>query len=414
MENTATLVASMQGFVVAIAIGFLIGRNLVDPKHVHAGKPGIRDCLLLSLFGGAAALLSQPLLTFGLLLASAAIFIAARRANPQPRGMTSELAALGAFTLGYLSLTGRLATAAALGIVIAAILAWKEDLHRFARGVISNEEYSDTLKFLALIFIIYPLLPAGAYGPYQFFDPRKIWFFIILVSAVSYFGYFFARFLSEGQGRLITAVLGGLASTTAYTGAASKMVVESPALATTMVRPTLVANAIMFPRMAVLLAVLDGGLARQALPVLGLMTVVGLLAAWWLGRSGERPTLAHAPDFRNPFALRPALKFGILFALVLFITKVGHAFLGDGGWPWTSLLGGFMDVDAVLLSLGESHDRGHMAASSVTFGIILAGAANAVFKSILAVASRQPAFYLRLIAGFVLIFSAGFALAWVG
>jgi len=395
------------GLAVALANAFLVGRSLSRETEPPVRKPGLRDCLLFSLGGALASVAAQPLLTACLLFSGTIILAVARWQNQPPRGLTSELAVLLCFLLGYLSLTQHLALAAAVGIICAALLAEKQSLHRFATSTLSDAEFTDTLKFLAIVFIIYPLLPTGTYGPYGFFEPRKIWFFIILVSAVSYFGYFFAKFFSEKNSRLLTAILGGLASTTAYTGAASKMVAENPALAIPMVRATLLANAIMFPRMFILIAVIDRPLAFRAAPVLLVMTASGLLAAWWLGRSGERPAVTQSRHFSNPFALRPALKFGLLFTAVLFITRLGGQFFDrDSQWI-TGFIGGLLDVDAVVLSFSEAFHNGNMGPEPVVGACVLAGLANALFKSALAIASRQKAFSFRLIAGFALIFGAG-------
>jgi uncharacterized membrane protein (DUF4010 family) len=395
------------GLAVALANAFLVGRSLSRETESQVRKPGLRDCLLFSLGGALASVAAQPLLTASLLFSGTLILAVARWQNQAPRGLTSELAVLLCFLLGYLSLTQHLALAAATGIISAALLAEKKSLHHFATSTLSDAEFTDTLKFLAIVFIIYPLLPAGTYGPYGFFEPRKIWFFIILVSAVSYFGYFFAKYFSEKNGRLLTAILGGLASTTAYTGAASKMVAETPSIAIPMVRATLLANAIMFPRMFILIAVIDRPLALLAAPVLLVMTASGLLASWWLGRSGERPAVTQSRHFSNPFALRPALQFGLLFTAVLFITRVGgRLFDHDSQWI-TGFIGGLLDVDAVVLSFGEACRNGHMSPDSVVGACVLAGLANALFKSSLAFASRQNAFSFRLIAGFALIFGTG-------
>ena len=67
------------------------------------------------------------------------------------------------------------------------------------------------------LLVIYPLLPAGAFGPYSFFAPRQVWMFVILISSISYVGYFLEKFLGEERGLIYTSVLGGLASTTAAT-----------------------------------------------------------------------------------------------------------------------------------------------------------------------------------------------------
>ena len=77
--------------------------------------------------------------------------------------------------------------------------------------------FAATLAFVGVVVVIYPLLPEGAYGPYAFFEPRQVWKFVILISSISYLGYFLEKFLGEEQGLFYTSVLGGLASTTAAT-----------------------------------------------------------------------------------------------------------------------------------------------------------------------------------------------------
>src|SRR5260370_34388058 len=104
------------------------------------------------------------------------------------------------------------------------ILARRDQLRRFVHEAISDDEYLETLSFLGIIFIIYPLLPTGSYGPFCFFEPRKIWLFVILVSGVSFVGYFLTNFTDPVRGGVLTAIVDAIASTTPYTARGSRAV----------------------------------------------------------------------------------------------------------------------------------------------------------------------------------------------
>ncbi len=76
------------------------------------------------------------------------------------------------------------------------------------RETITAQEFNATLGFVTVVLVIYPLLPAGTFGPYAFFSPRQVWMFVILISSISYIGYFLEKFLGEEKGLVYTAILG--------------------------------------------------------------------------------------------------------------------------------------------------------------------------------------------------------------
>jgi uncharacterized membrane protein (DUF4010 family) len=398
------------GFALAAALGFLVGRTR-EGEPEQARRPGFRDFIVIALLGAVCARLEILALTLGMALATAAVLLMMRWQRPERTGITTELAALLTFALGALSLTPLRPLAAGLGIVLAAILTAKEELHEFALKKISQREFNDTLKFLALIFIVYPLLPQGGYGPFDFFEPRKIWLFVILVSGVSYVGYFLMKFLDPKKGMALTAVVGGLASTTAYTGGVAKLIAESPESAVPMARATILANAIQMPRLLLLAAVVGPELAHRAAPTLGGMMLAGLAAAALLGRAGTGAEAAKVAGwFKNPFTLWPALKFGLIFTVVLFLSHAGRAWLGDRGQLISSAIGGFIDVDAVQLSMINFLKGGETSMRDAILAVLIAITSNAIFKIGLACSSKQPAFYLRVAAGFAIMIGAGAAI----
>jgi uncharacterized membrane protein (DUF4010 family) len=336
-----------------------------------------------------------------------------RLQHPERNGITTELAAVATFALGALCLTADRQLGAGLGIVLAAILAERDQLRNFVRTAISDREYIDTLSFLALIFIIYPLLPTGSYGPFGFFEPRKIWLFVILVSGVSYVGYFLTKFTGGERGALLTAIVGAIASTTAYTTGVSQAVKDAPETAVPAARYALIANSILFPRMLLLVAVVSPTLAIAASFAFAAMMFAGFASAVVLAREPAKKDKKSREtvdsSFRNPFSIRPALQFGVVFTLVLLVTRIAKNYAGYGGQMVVSAISGLVDVDAISLTLAGFVQAGTSAARDAVIGMTLAAGVNAIFKSAIARTSHQPAFYLRLMAGFVIMFAVGAA-----
>ncbi|MGW8180188.1 MAG: MgtC/SapB family protein, partial [bacterium] len=202
----------------ALALGLLIGSERYRGRGNRAGQTaGIRTFSIIALLGVTCAVLEIPgftLITFGALV----VFLVSGywRETGEDLGLTTELAALLTFWLGYLT-RGYETLAISTGIVVVILLASKKALHRFIRKQVSETEFFDTLKFLAVVFVVLPLLPNRYIGPFQFLNPTKIWMLIILISSISYTGYILIRLLGEKKGLAVNALLGGLFSTTAVT-----------------------------------------------------------------------------------------------------------------------------------------------------------------------------------------------------
>lgn len=397
------------GFALALAIGFLVGRSR-EPAPGAPPRPGMRDFLIMALLGAVAGQIGNPAIAIALFLGVLGVVLVMRAQHPERSGVTTELAAAATFVLAGLCLTPDRQLGAGLGIALALTLAEREQLRRFVRDAISDREYIDTLSFLGLIFIIYPLLPTGRYGPFGFFAPRQIWLFVILVSGVSYVGYFLTKFTGAQRGELLTAIVGAIASTTAYTTGISEAVADLPESAVPAARYSLIANSILFPRTLLLVAVVCPTLAIAAVPSFAAMMLAGIAAALMIARQRLRggETVADS-TFRNPFSIRPALEFGVGFTVVLLVTRVAHHYAGFAGQTVVSAISGLVDVTAISLTLASFVQSGTSAARDAVIGLALAHAVNAIFKSAVAATSHQPAFYIRLIAGFAIMFAVGVA-----
>lgn len=399
----------------ALLIGLLVGieREADQRQERHAG---LRDFVTIGLAGGLCGVIGQMALTIAVLIALTALIIVFRAQTPGRTGITTELAAVATFLLCVLTATTSLPwgspLAIALTVVLALFLDMRVSLQKFFVEAITEREFHETLRFLAVIFVILPVLPDRDYGPYGFFNPQRVWIFVILVCTINWLGYFLQKFLGGSEGLRWTAIVGGLASTTAATSAFAKQCAEDESRTLEYGRAAVLANAVQFPRVYALMLVASPALAAASLLPLIAMGAAGLAYAF-LPRKKPGEEQAGKPEVKlgNPFHLLPALKFGAVFAVIRLMVRASSEEFGQGGVLTASAIGGSMDVDSIVFSLsGLLKDNG-LGLPAAVGGVFLALAANAVFKTFLAFSGGTRAFGRRVVLGFVLMFSAG-AAAW--
>jgi uncharacterized membrane protein (DUF4010 family) len=415
-----TLAIAVEALAGALLVGLLIGAQ----REAAGGDrhPGLRDFLLVSLAGGICGVLDglfdSVWLGAAALLSISIVFAVLHYEGRASRaGITTELAAIGVFLLSLLAASWKLPFAMPMAIgtaIIAALfLEARERLHKLLRETITEAEFNATLAFVAVALVVYPLLPRGAYGPYSFFSPREVWLFVILISSISYVGYFFEKFLGEEKGLIYTSLLGGLASTTAATLHFAKMQKERPMETLSLWRAFVIANSVQFPRTLLIVALVNRELAILLTWPLVAMVLIGIVLSQVLRRWPHKITTAPAPEPGNPFRLLPALRFGALFTAIVFVTKAASAKLGSGAFVATSLLGGLVDVATVIAPAADLVSAHQIELQSAAIAVLLALASNAVLKVVLAALNGTLRFAMLVLASFGLWASAGAAAWWI-
>lgn len=410
-----TLTIAVEAIAGALLIGLLIGAQ----REAAGGDrhPGLRDFLVVSLIGGVCGVLQIPWLDAAALVSITAVFAVFHYEDREERtGITTELAAIGTFLLALLAASYQYSfarpLAAGVAIVAAMFLEARQRLHTLLRQTITEQEFNGTLAFVAVVLVIYPLLPQGFFGPYSFFSPQQVWKFVILISSISYLGYFFDKFLGEEKGLIYTSILGGLASTTAATLRFAKMSTTRPEEGIGLWRAFVIANTVQFPRTFLILVLTNQDLAWASARPLAAMAVTGVILAEVLRRWPHKPVATLAIQSGNPFAIGPALRFGILFTAAVFITKAGMARLGAAALYGTSLVGGLVDVATVIAPAADMLRAKSISVGLAEAAVLLALASNAVLKIIVATpGSRQ--YVLRVTGTFVLWAVVGGAVWWL-
>ncbi len=380
----------------ALAIGLLVGiERYRGRKPGEQSTAGVRTFTIVCLLGALSGLTANTAITLATFAAVVGlILLGYYRSSGESVGLTTEFAALLIFWIGYF-LNDQEVPALALGIVLTIILASKESLHRLVKEQISVAEFESTLKFLAVVLVVYPILPDQELGPLGLINPRQVWGFVILVSTISYLGYFLIRFLGPQRGLMVGGLVGGLVSTTAVTLSLAERSRRVPEASRLMGTVAVLANAVQGPRLLFLIWAVDETLAGfLAVPLIS-MGIVGVSGAWLLGRRAVGQTDIEFP-LENPYSVKPAVKFGIFFVAIFGLIKVARLWLGDQGTLLASAIAGAGSTSAVALSVSELLEQGAVAPLVAAGSVVLAVATNALSKWVLALVNgtRQMAFWL--------------------
>jgi uncharacterized membrane protein (DUF4010 family) len=417
----------LQALGTALFIGALVGIERTHHQHTEQNEfAGLRTFILIAELGavlGWVSNVSHSIAPFvgglgcvGLILGVA--YVMERKAGGDGLGMTTETAALVVYVLGGVSMLGHATLAVALAIVTAALLATKQALHAAVRRV-SHVELLATLRLLFASFIVLPILPRHPIDPWQAINPYTLWLLVILISGLSMVGYVAVRVLGAARGLLVTAFFGGLASSTATTLTFARQSRDEPPMSREFAAGTLIAWTVMFLRVMVLVGILRWSLfLRVFLPCLFLTGISALFGMWVLrknrGIGGEQSSLPREATFKNPFRLLSAIKFSMVFAVVLLATKLVQHYAPEGGMYWLAAVGGSTDVDATILSMAETWRGQSVVDLALARAIIIAMVANTVAKFGLVAFLGTRVMMRQLILGTVsLVGAAGLAILWL-
>jgi uncharacterized membrane protein (DUF4010 family) len=410
-------------FGAALVIGILVGlqREYAYEEPTQELFAGVRTFALMGLSGCAAALLSDAMqsplplavagLTIGVLLI-AAYFMEAAKGD---LGQTTEVAAALTFTVGALCYWNYVALAVAVGVTMTVLLSIKPEMRTFIQHLTREDIYA-TLKFAVISAIVLPVLPNQAYGipPLDVLNPYKIWLMVVFISGISFSGYVLVKVVGARRGIGLTGLLGGIASSTAVTLSLSDRSKQNSALAKPFAFAIIVAWTVMFARVVVVVATLDRALARVLWLPMAISAVAGLIYGTYLyftQYAGEKESIS----FSNPFELGPAIKFGIIYAVVLLLSKAAQVYFGNTGIYISSLVAGLADVDAIALSMVNLSSAG---TSSIdikvaTRAIVLAALANTAFKGGFAIISGSRELRRTLLPGLGLMLVTGTVVAFL-
>jgi len=372
----------------AFAIGLLIGieRGWSDRAIKEGGRvAGIRTFSLIGFLGGTWGLLAETLSAWiigAAFLSVSALIIVAYVMDVRKNkdiGSTTAFAMMLTFALAAWAVQGNELYALGVTVIVMALLGYKPTLHRFLRRIEQKEIYAG-IKLLVISVVLLPLLPNEGYGPWDALNPYWIWWMVVLICGLSFVGYFAIKVAGRRLGALLTAITGGMASSTAVTLSLAQFARESITKKVFMAG-VMFAGSIMFIRVAIEVSIVNASLLPILWLPLAAMFAALILSGFVLLKMDQKKEMesGNGIEIKNPFQIGMALKFGALLALILLLSEGMAEWFGDEGIYALSVISGLMDVDAITLSLSRMSTEG-LEYEVAAMGIILASATNTMVK----------------------------------
>ncbi len=256
-----------------------------------------------------------------------------------------------------------------------------------------------------------PLAPMFVMHMLAALKPFKVWLIVVLVSFISFIGYILVKALGSGAGVGLTGLIGGLASSTVTTLSFAKRSKELPAWNQIFAVAILLASSVMFPRLLIQIGVFNQALMRNmALPILVTGATGVLMAAVFYLRSKKaaaKDSGSEEVSFDNPFSLKSAVTFGLVFAAILMVTRLAITYLGEAWLPVVAIVSGLTDADAIAFSLSDAQRSGLISLDWASFNVVLGALSNTFMKLFLVLSLGHRDLFKQLLLSFLVMGAAG-------
>lgn len=395
----------------ALGIGLLIGgeREHRKGQGTLQTAAGIRTFTLASLAGAISITVGGELvLAITMIGVMALTALAYWRTNEDDPGLTTEVSLVLVLLLGSLSMR-QPELAAGLAVATTVLLASRGTLHNFTQKVLTKTEIRDALVFASATLVILPLLPNRSMGPYDAFNLYKIWLVVVLVMAISAFGYIALRSLGARFGRPIAGLASGFISSTATIGAMGARAAQSPHIRTAAIAGAALSTVATFVQMIAVV----GTTSIETLHTLLIPFVyAGIAAAAYGGVFtflAMREKTESEPQPGRAFDFTKALLFAAALSFIMFASAVLREHFGGTGVIIAAALAGIVDAHAAAISVASLVAAGKMSAADALIPILAGISTNTISKMIFAVASGGSSFALRVVPGLILVVLAAWA-----
>jgi uncharacterized membrane protein (DUF4010 family) len=387
------------GFVISAGLGALVGllRQWTDWAEDHRGEikfGGARTFALWAMLGcagaAAASRFGPAIVVVLVLLVGSHHMVVTARLSHRRAGATSFAAILLTFMVGVFVEWDERNAAVVIAAVTAIVVGVKRPVHDWTRAF-TREDIAAALQFLAVTGVILPLVPNQDFGPYGAFNPYSTWLMVVLISGVGFAGYVVMRWLGQRAGILLASLFGGIASSTATTLAFSRQSHEQPPVSTQCAVGVVIACAVMYARVVVIVGFLNRPLAMALIvPFLIIASPAVLFAGGlWLWHRRDRADVS-LPEVKNPLTLGTALKFGAAYAVIAFLVKIVRQSGWEAGMLPLSFVSGLTNMDAIALSLARGGGQGGGAIHGMAAGIVVATVGNTLLKGGFALVLGTP------------------------
>lgn len=371
-------------FVLALGLSLLIGLERESSALLRKGRAfaGVRTYSLIGVYGFGCAWLynagSLWILPVGLLSITALALVGyLAKLKEGHVGWTSEVATVLTFITGALCLISDIWLPMALGIVGTFLLSEKARFEQYVDRL-DKTEFLAVVKFLLVTLIILPVLPDQGYTQFNF-NPRKIWQIVVLVSSIGFAGYFLTKKFGNKVGLWLSGLLGGIVSSTAVAIACGRIAQNKPEQSANALKASMLASSVMYLRILVLVWFVSPVFVEYIWWKLIVLALMGFALSVFGTHSTPDSGETHVGALKNPFEIRPAVIFAVLFVVLSVATVLVQRFYGDAGIITLAGVVGISDIDPFILSVINQPGQ---AQSLMVAAILVSMMSNTVIKGV--------------------------------
>lgn len=397
---------SLMRLALGLSLGLLIGLE----RERRGKEAGLRTFGFIGLMGAMGGALGPA---YGLAaLGGTAVLVlilnvSSLRAE-QGTELTTSAAMMVTAMSGILAGQGHTLPPAAVMVIAAALLAWKERLADFSMGV-SEGEIRSALLLAILAIVIYPALPTGPVGPWHLIEPRYAWVTVILIAGIGFFNYVLWKMYGT-RGTELSGFFGGLINSNFTVIELAERVREvGLAFVPTAYRGILLATTAMVARNAALLLILAPQALAGALSAFALMALVNvaLVVRSMHARHGGLGTASPDIHLDLPFSLPQALKYGAIFLVLHVVGAITQRHFGDAGFYFVSVVGGLLSSASAVAAAATLAEQGSITPAAAGVGAVLASFTSLVFSLSFVLRTRNQALVRTLTWSMVAVGVAG-------
>jgi uncharacterized membrane protein (DUF4010 family) len=422
-----TIASPLAGFLLLLGLGFFFGLAF-EEFHAQDGQArpgGVRSFPLLALTGALLYRLDRD----HLLPLSAGLFVLGiwlacyywrhvEEIDPEGRpnvGLMAPICNVLAYLLGPIVLAEP--PWLGIGVTVAAVLllTGRERLHGLARRLETGEIVTAG-KFLILTGLVLPFLPDKPIAGFSEVTPHQVWLAVIAVSTLSYASYLLQRFMAPHGIGLWVALLGGLYSSTVTTVVLARRARTERGLLRQLQTGIILATAVMYVRLLIIIGVFDLDLALRLAPPLLILGAIGagLAGLWyWASGPGDQRAAETSRAPINPLELTAAFVFAALFVVVSLAAGWVRGHFGEGGLFGLAAIVGAADIDPFVLSIAAGGPN-FLRASAAVAAILIAASSNNLMKAAYAAGFAGTAAAVPAAALTLLALAGGAAAWWIG
>ena len=349
------------------------------------------------------------------LIVGAGVLVAYQRTRDQDPGLTTEFALILTCLLGGLAIH-KPVLAAAVSVALALLLAERNAIHHFVRNVLTARELSDTILFSAMALIVLPLAPDRYMGPLDALNPYALVRLVVLVMAISAFGYVAMRSLGARYGLPLSGFASGFVSSTATIYSMGERASRQQSVMSGAVAGALLSSVATIIQMTIVI----GMVQTKLLTALMFPLIFGGVAAGGYGLVFFM-TMAPVSDKKDQeinvgraFDLKMATVFAALMGLIVLVAAGLNAWLGARGMWVGAAVTGLIDAHATAVSAASLTAANKISADQAIGPVLVGLTTNTIMKAVVAFKSGGVRYAARIVPGLVLMIIAVWLGAWIG